>query len=321
MNENLPAFEISTNRAEWDRHISDFKTVMMKCTRKDSKYIIPPRLNVLWLTTDMDDDVKERERYVIEQFLDIIGYDVKWTQTRERGEADLLFVSTDREEDVSYLIHTIRQGFLGLMPKYEVLVSGLRPTGDSPYRGIPYGPMIAGSDFAIYGMGMIHEYIMEFQDRAVKMGRHTTMILYLEGKVWDSVKDGMADNAYPKKGALRRLLKSREHTGGEARWVLAALDLLSNMRNVFVHTPDLQSTWKRIEEARRRINKLATEYGRALDMPPIYNIHGDYSVMRRWLTQLTFVTGLWIDKYLKRYPVKNSEISIIASGHGHQKKA
>lgn len=322
MVEDLPVFNVPINQAEWDSRISKFEIVMARCSTKSHDLNIPPRLNILWLTTDMDDVVKADQRHGIHRVLEIIGYHVEFTQTIVWGEVDMLFISTDRREDVSYLLRNMHQRGLGLMSKYEVLVSGLEPPGTSPYYGNLHGAMSVGSDFGIYGMCMIHEYIMAFQDRATKSGRHTTMMLYLEGKIWNGVvKDDNSGNMYPKKGTLRRLLKSRKHMSGDAECALAALNLISNMRNVFVHTPPKQSTLKYAEEARCRINKLTKERHRPLNMPSIYDMQNDYSMIRRWLTWLTFVTGFWIDEYLKRYPVKDDEIHVIVSQCGRQKGA
>lgn len=315
---DLPTFKVPTNQDEWNSHINNFKTVMMECFTKNSKFNIPPRLNILWLIADEDDNVRANERCTVCEFLEIIGYNVECTQTTEPSDIDLLFVSTDREEDVMYLLRTIFQGGLGLMPKYELLVSRLKPTGVSPYRGQPNDFMV-DANLDAYGMCIIHEYIMAFQDPGARVGRHNTMILHLENKVWDSaIKAGMAADAYPKKKLLFRLLRCRRHLDGEARWALAVLDLLSSIRNTFVHIPILHITLEHAEEARCRINKLAVEYDRPLNLPPMCDMQGDYRVIRKRLTQLTMMAGSWIDEYLKRYPVKCNEISVIASQDDHE---
>lgn len=131
---SLPEFNILRNSTEWDRHVERFDMKLIRCTRKDSRISIPPKLNILMFIADPQNIKQMKSWCGVQKFLKTVGYDVKHVQITEPREADLLFICTDRDrdEDVSYVVRTISEGFLGLVPKHEVLVSG-------PGRYLPYG--------------------------------------------------------------------------------------------------------------------------------------------------------------------------------------
>ena len=305
MTMRLPEFNLPTDQAEWDRHMQRFKDEMIRCTRRNDSAIIPSNLNILWFSANPQDLEQCKARDDIEAFLKVSGYDVEYTRMSERLEADLLFACTDRDkdDDVSYLIRAVSGGFFGLTPGNEMLVSAPGHSGASPYKGLNL-PMLLGPDFATYGMCMIHEHIKTLHDVGAKVGRHVTMMLSLEGILQDAHQDSVDKVAYKKIEDFRRLLESRGHSDGEARWVLATLDLLRCARNMQAHMP----TPKRAENCYAtdvyKINDLAAEFDRDyLAWPPESSISDSYSRQKKWLTQLTQITANWIVEYLKTNPV------------------
>lgn len=304
---SLPEFNVPSNQAEWDRHMKGFRTRVMRCTRRKDVYNIPPNLNILWLSADFDESKQVDAGNGIRTFLEVSGYNIQDTQLTERNEADLLFISTDggMEKAVSYLVSTISYGFLGLVPKHDMLVSGPGVPGGSPYK-IPNGPLWVSTDFMVYGMCLIHEYIRTLHDPGALCGRHITMMLELEGKLLQTgIATSKHKNASNKSDALRSLLKKRGHADGEARWVFAVFNLLRHARNFFGHTPPLQKDEVCFEKAQHAIEDLATEYGRPLGVPRESNIQDSYSGTKRWTTQLTQITMRWIDEYVQAYPVQS----------------
>lgn len=303
----LPEFKIPTDRDEWDSHTKRFHIEMIRCTSKNSRFSIPPKLNIQLFIADQENAEQMKSWDNIQQFLEVSGYNVEHVKTTEPREADLLFICTDRDrdEDVEYLVRTISQGFLGLVPKHEILVSN--PVRyPSPYGGLSYHPMMLSPDFMAYGMCMVHEHIRTLHDGGAKVGRHISMMLQLEGMLQQAgvVQSGKDTDAYDKISAFRSLLESRGHDGGEARWVFATLDLLRHTRNILGHTPPpLQSAVRGYEKAAGELNALATEYGRVFGVPPESNIQDPYSSHKKWMTSLTQVTSRWIGEYLRDNPV------------------
>ena len=198
---------------------------------------------------------------------------------------------------------TIAQGFLGLMPKDEVLVSGSGIPGHSPYDVPSNAPLLLNTDFMAYGMCLIHGYITTLHDPRTLLGKHIVMMLLLEGKLQSSgIAGADADNAFDKTEAFRSLLEQRGHMDGETRWVLAVFDLLRHSRNLLSHTPRLQKSVEGVEEAVRVIDDLAKEYNRSLWAPRNSNTQDWGGAWKKWTTQLTQITAGWIDEYLKSNP-------------------
>lgn len=302
---SLPKFDVPSSQAEWDMHMKGFRTKMARCTRRNGIQNIPTNLNILRFSTDFDGPLQTESWAGIHTFLDVSGYDIQDTQMTEPREADLLFISIDpgRLKDVEYLASTIAQGFLGLMPRDEVLVSGPGVPGHSPYDAPLNAPLLLSTDFMAYGMCLIHGYISTLHDPRTRLGKHLVMMLLLEGKLQNSGIAGTnAENAFDKTEAFRSLLEQRGHMGGEARWVLAVFDLLRHSRNFLSHTPPLQKSVKGVEDAVRVIDGLATEYNRLLWAPRKSNIQDPDGAWKRWTTQLTQITAGWIDEYLKNNP-------------------
>lgn len=304
---SLPEFKIPTDQAEWNNHVKRFDVEMIRCTRKDECFNIPPKINIMMLIADRKNTEQVKSWSGIRQFLEVSGYDVEDVRTTEPREADLLFICTDRDEDedVTYMVRIISQGLFGLAPVHEVLVSG-------PVRyACPYGmhsprPMILTSDFMVYGMCMIHEHIRTLHDGGVKVGRHMAMMLQLETMLENAgvVPVGKA-TASGSTGRFRLLLESRGHDDGEARWVLAVLDLLRHTRNILGHTPPPDSSSRNgYEKAANELNDLANEYGRLFGVPPKSDIQDEYNSHKKWMTSLTQTTLRWIREYFKDNPVR-----------------
>lgn len=245
--------------------------------------------------------------YSILKFLDGSGYDTADTRMTDPSEADMVFISAepDRREDVEHILDIIRRGFLGLVLRDEVLVSGLGAPGGSPYNLHANMPLLVGTDFAVYGACIIHGYISTLHDRRVQLGKHVTMMLELERDIQNSgITIPNIEIASGKIDAFRSLLKRRGHTGGEARWVLAVFDLLLHMRNYFPHTPPSQKTMDGIKKATKEIDDLAKQYGRALRAPRGPRTQNPDAPLKRWNTQLTQILSRWIDEYFQAYPVQ-----------------
>ncbi len=310
---NLPEFKVMTNQAEWDEHARGFGTYMIRCTRKNDRFNIPPKITVLMFIVKSENAEQMKSWSGIRQFLEISGYEIEDVQMTEPREADLLFICTDKEEDedVKYMVYVISQGLLGLEPKHEILVS--TPVRYANAYGVfPYRPMMLNFDFMAYGMCMIHTHIRTLHDPGMKVGRHIAMMLELEGKL---LRAGVAQAknaavAYNKIAAFKLLLESRGHDGGEARWVFATLDLLRHTRNILGHTPPPKRALNGYKEAVEKLNRLAAEYGRPFGEPSESDIQDRYGIFKKWMTQLTQITSLWIDEYLKDNPVKTG----VASG-------
>lgn len=282
-----------------------FHTKMTRCDRKNSIQNIPSNINILRLSTNFDGPQQAESWAGIQTFLDVSGYNMQDAQMTEPREADLLFISTgqDRLKDVEYLASTIAQGFLGLMPKDEVLVSGLGISDHSPYDVPPNAPLLLNTDFMAYGMCLIYGHITTLHDPRTLLGKHIVMMLLLEGKLQSSGIAGTdADNAFDKTEAFRSLLEQWGHMDGEARWVLAVFDLLRHSRNLLSHTPRLQKSVEGVEEAVRVIDDLAKEYNRSLWAPRNSNTQDWGGAWKKWTTQLTQITSGWIDEYLKSNP-------------------
>lgn len=302
---SLPKFDVPSSQAEWDMRMKGFHTKMTRCTRMDGIQNIPSNLNILRLSTDFDGPQQAESWAGIQTFLGVSGYDIEDMQMTEPREADLLFISTDPDRlmDVEYLVSMIAQGFLGLMPKDEVLVSGPGKPGHSPYDQPPNMPLLLSTDFMVYGMCLIHGYITALYDPRTRLGKHISMMLLLEGKLQNSGIAGTdADRAFDKTEAFKSLLKQRGHVDGEARWVFAVFDMLRHLRNYFGHTPPLPKSISGAEGAKCVINDLAIEYGRPHLALRDSGIQDPNGVRKRWVTQLTQITASWIDEYLKNNP-------------------
>lgn len=303
----LPEFKIPTDQTEWDSHVKRFDGEMIRCTSRDGRFSIPPKITILMLIADRENAEQVKSWSGIRQFLEVSGYDVEDVRTTEPREADLLFICTDRDrdEDVEYLVRTVSQGLLGLAPKHDILVSG--PVRyPSPYGGPPHHPILLPFDFMVYGMCIIHEHIRTLHDGGAKVGRHISMMLQLEAMLERAgvVQAGKAD-ARGKINAFKLLLESRGHDGGEARWVFAALDLLRHTRNIMVHTPPPPpSAVAGYKKAAGELNSLAKEYGRAFGVPPESDIQDAYSSYKKWMMSLTQTTLRWVDEYLTGNPVQ-----------------
>lgn len=310
---SLPKFDTPLKQVEFDTHLNVFDTKMVRCTRRDGVQNIPPIINILRLSTDFNGFQQKESWDNIRTFLNVSGYEVQDIQAINIRDADLLFISVDsnRLKDVEYLTSMIAQGFLGLMPRDEILVSGPGPgiDGRSPYNVPLNTPILSGTDYAAYGMCLIHGYIRTYNDIRTLQSRYISMMLLLEGKIHDGmIGPGVkVESAGDKIKAFETLLKDRKHADGEARWVLAVLKLLRNLRNFLSHTPPLPKTRKGVDDAMRVIHELVTEYDRPLGKPadPTLNIYG---VEKRWTTQLVQITARWIDEYIQAYPVKSESI-------------
>ena len=303
----IPEFRIPTDKTEWDNHVKRFGVEMIRCTSRDSRFSIPPKITILMFIADRKNAEQMKSWSGIRQFLEVGGYDIEDVRTTEPREADLLFICTDRDEDedVEYLVSTISQGLLGLAPKHEVLVSGPRRYA-SPYGGLPNHPILLTTDFMVYGMCIIHEHIRTLHDRGAIVGRHMSMMLELEAMLEREgvVQTGKAD-ASGKIDAFKSLLKSRGHDGGEARWVFAALDLLRYTRNILSHTPPHQpNTVEGYKKAAGELNSLTKEYSRPFGVPPESNFQDSYGSYKKWMTSLTQITSRWIGEYLKENPIQ-----------------
>lgn len=303
---SLPEFKIPTNQSEWDSHTERFNVETIRCTSKDSRFSIPPKLNIQLFIADPKNTEQVKSWSGIQQFLEVSGYNIEHVQMTEAREVDLLFICTDRDRDVDveYLVRTISQGLLGLVPKHEILVSG--PTRyTNPYGGKSDYPMILTSDFMVYGMCIIHNHIRTLHDNGAKVGRHISVMLQIEAMLQQSgvVQSDKDTVAYGKIREFKELLKSRGHDSGETRWVFATLDLLRHIRNILGHTPPLQKDMDGYEKAASKLNDLATEYGRGFGVPPESNIQDQYSSHKKWVTSLTQVTSHWIIEYLRDNPV------------------
>ena len=306
---NLPEFNMPVSQDDWAKSRSGFHDKMTRCTRRNTNDHIPSSINILRLSTDFGGPKQEESWGGILEFLDSSGYDVEDTRMTEPREADLLFISAepDRRGDVEHLLDMIKQGFLGLVLRDEVLVSGLGVPDSGPYNRQNNEPLQVGTDFAVYGACIIHEHISTLLDRRVQLGKHVTMMLELEEDIQNSgmtIPNGNV--AAGKIDAFQSLLKNRGHVGGEARWVLAVFDLLRHTRNAFVHIPTLQKSIDGIEEAGGRIDSLAKEYNRELHLTQTSSIQKMKGALKKWNTQLTQITSHWIDKYLQAYPVQSN---------------
>lgn len=304
---SFPEFKIPTNKTEWDKHTERFGTEMIRCTSSNPNFSMPQKITIMMFIADRENSEQMRSWNGIRQFLEINGYDIEDVQTTVPREPDLLFICTDRDkdEDVEYMIRVISQGFFGLSPKHEVLVSGPRRY-PSPYGGLPYHPILLTPDFMVYGMCIIHEHIRTLHDDDAKVGRHIAMMLQLEVILQQAgVVPVGKDDAYGMINGFKSLLKSRGHDGGEARWVLAVLDLLRHTRNIIGHAPPpLKSALTGYKKAAGELNGLATEYGRVFGVPPESNIQDPYSSHKKWMTSLTQTTSHWIAEYLRNNPVQ-----------------
>ena len=304
---NLPEFNMPVSQDDWTKHRNGFHDKMTRCTRRSDKHHIPSNINILRLSTDFGGSKQEESWNGILKFLDGCGYDTEDTRMMDPSEVDLLFISAepDRRGDVENLLDIIRRGFLGLVLRDEVLVSGLGAPGDSPYDPPTDSPLLAGTDFAAHGACIIHGYISTLHDPRAKLGKHVAMMLVLEEEIQNS---GMTipniETASGKIDAFRSLLKQRRHTAGEARWVFAVFDMLRHVRNYFSHTPPLPRTIAGIEKARKEIDALAKQYGRALRAPRVPGTQNPDAALKRWNTQLTQITARWIIEYFQAYPVQ-----------------
>ena len=305
---SLPEFKTPSYQAEWNKHIKRFSLELIRCTNRDNRISIPSKLNVLLFITDRKNSKQMKSWDGVQTFLKISGYDVERVKATWPREADLLFICTDREddEDVKYLVRIISQGLLGLEPKHEILVSSPVRRYVNPYGGPSHRPMTVDSDFMIYGVCMIHEYIRTLYDDSAKIGRHIAMMLQLEDILQQAgVVQASEDTvAFDKIEAFKSLLKSRKHDGGEARWVFAVLDLLRHTRNILGHIPPPQKAMKGCNKAEVEINYLANEYRRGMfGTPPKSDIQDLYSSHKKWMTSLAQITSHWIVKYLRDNPV------------------
>lgn len=305
---SLPKFDTPLKQVEVDTHLNGFYIKMVRCTRRAGIQNIPPIINILRLSTDFNGFQQKESWDSILTFLNVSGYDVQDIQATKVRDADLLFISvdSDRLKDVEYLTSMIAQGFLGLMPRDEILVSGAGTPGRSPYDVPINAPILLGTDYAVYGMCLIHGYIRAYGDIRTLQSRYMSMMILLEGKIHDGmVGPGVkVESAGDKIKAFETLLKDRKHVDGEARWVLAVLNLLRNLRNFVSHTPPLPKTRGGVDDAIKVIHELVVEYNRPLGKPqdPTKNIYG---VEKRWITQLVQITSRWIDEYIQAYPVKS----------------
>lgn len=303
---DLPEFNIPPGQAEWDKRTKGFHARMTRCVRREGISNIPPNLNILRLSICFEESKQVESWNGIRTFLDVSGYDTRDTQMTEPREADMLFISTDSDRfgDAKYIIDMIAQGFLGLIPRDDMLVSGPGIPGSSPYNAPINQPLLLSTDFTGYGACLIHGYITTLRDPRALLGRYVTMMLLMEGKLQGS---GIAspDTKYAgdKIEAFRALLEKREHVCGEERWVLAVLNLLRHIRNYLSHIPPLQETLDKIEDAIDKIDDLAKEYKRPLWAPRESNIQDLDGAWKRWLTLLTQIAWRWIDEYLQTHPV------------------
>lgn len=303
----LPEFNIPASQDEWNKHGSVFHGKMTRCTRRDDIPHIPSNLNILRLSTDFGGPKQAESWDGILKFLDASGYDTEDTRMTGPREADLLFISAEpnRRGDVVHLLDMIAGGFLGLVLRDEVLVSGLGVPGSSPYEPPTYRPLLLGTDFAAHGACLIHGYINTLHDPRARLGKHGGMMLALEQKIQSSgIVGSDSGNASGKTKAFQSLLKRRRHVDGEARWVFAAFKLLRHTRNRFAHMPTLPKTEAGINEAADEIDDLAKEYSRELQAPRKPGTQDQAGVEKRWTTQLTQITTRWIDEYLQAYPVQ-----------------
>lgn len=303
----LPKFNTLTSQDEWNKHGSVFHDKMTRCTGRNDIPHIPSSLNILRLSTDFDGPKQAESWDGILKFLDASGYDAEDARTTDPKEADLLFISAEpnRHGDVEHILDMIAGGFLGLVLRDEVLVSGLGVPGSSPYEPPTYRPLLLGTDFAAHGACIIHEYINTLHDPRAQLGKHVGMMLALEQKIQNSgITIPDIKNASGKTDAFQSLLERQGHVEGEARWVFAAFKLLRHTRNLFAHTPTLPKTEAGIAEAADEIDDLAKEYNRDLRSPRGHGTQDRRGAVKRWTTQITQITTRWIDDYLQAYPVQ-----------------
>lgn len=311
---SLPEFNIPINETEFNRRMKEFDAAIMKCSRKNYEFAIPPSLNILWLSTDMSNPNQAKYRGIIQKFLDVNGYDVEFTQTdvqiTMQNEIDLLVINTDNRDNAAYLVRAISLGFLGLVPRHEVLVSGIGRAGESPYRGHPHYHMVVGTDFLVSTICLIHGYIRAYKDPFVISGRIISMMLWLEDKLLQSgiVKDGKADYASGKIKAFLDLLKCRRHSSIEVEWVSAVLELLRHIRNAHTHVPYPPSIIVKSHNKIIKINNLSKKYNRKFELSLTPNNQDTFIFYKRWLTRLTQVALHWIDEYLEKYPVQAKDL-------------
>ena len=307
---SLPEFSVHIDEVEFARRMRKFDAAMMKCSRKNDGFSIPPSLNILWLSTDLANPNQTKIQDRIQEFLGINGYDVQFTQTNVQitmqNEVDLLFIDARNNDNTPYLVRTISMGFLGLVPKYEVLVYGIGRDEESPYQGDTSYPMVAGTDFLINAVCLIHGYIRSYNDPVVICSRPISMMLELEDKLLRSgiIKDGNANYASDKINAFLNLLNCRKHSGREVEWIATVLELLRHTRNALAHTPHPPRALSGAQSKIIKINFLSEKCDRRFEFPVVLNNQDTFIVQKRWLTQLTQVTLHWINEYLEKYPVQ-----------------